>query len=519
MNRETLNQKIAEAAKIIRSYSLSRTSNAADAEDLSQEILLEVCKSADNLRSDSAFYGFMWSIAGNVCKQWYRRKERNRFCELTEDIPCPERDDESEEIHLLRRELGLLNQKYRKAVVLYYMENKSCAQIASILSVSESMVKYLLFKSRQILKEGMMMERKSGQQSYQPKELMLQFWGHGPNACFHLCDSRISQNILFACYHDKLTAEEIALEIGIALPYMEDKLDELYEGGLLNREGKRYSANIAIFTKEFQQEVRVKTSELKKRIAELAAKAVAEYEDSIRSIPFAGADMGDLSFAWQVTCRLLYSAVIENLQSRVQLHYPQERYGNNCFVWGIETDEQDLEMKRFNFGVSNAQNKEGDYVQFMDFPINGEMVHFFFAYHQSAVNVFLDIARGRTEHFSENDLALAAEMIKHGYVVKENGGLRVNTPVFSSAQHRQVKEVLAETAARMADEAERLIQTVTEILKNYLPVHLKKQAPDLAYLRLFDDAVCAPAAALFEQHQLHQYQGEGMLPTTYVILK
>ena len=520
MEKQELDSRITEAARTVRSYCMARTTSVVDAEDLAQDIVVEIYKSAANIRSTEAFYGFMWAVAGNVYRQWCKTKAKRQFCQLTESVSCEtsETDGGCAEVQLLRREMTLLDQKYRKAVILYYIERKSCKQIAAMLSVSESMVKYLLFKSRHILKEGMSMERTYGQQSYHPKNLMLQFWGRGPNRCYHLCDSRISQNILFACYHDKLTAEQIALEIGIALPYMEDKLEELYEGGLLNKEGKRYSANIGIFTKQLQQEVRVKTFRLKQRITDLLMEALETHESTIRDIPFIGVDMGENAFAWQITCRLLYSAIIENLQSRVQLNYPNDRYGSGCFVWGLETDEHDEENKNFNFGVSNAQNKSGDYVQFMDFPINGEMVHFFFAFQQHAVNVFLDIAKDNTAHFSENDLAQAAELVKRGYVIQENGSLRLNVPVFTSEQHQQVKEILAQTVDQITDEAEKLMNTVTNILKEHLPLHLKKQAADLAYLRLFDDAIRAPVAELFDRKFLLAYH-DGLLPTTYVILK
>ena len=74
-------------------------------------------------------------------------------------------EEEDSALFLLRRELALLAEKYRKAVVLYYIESKSCLEISDCLGISESMVKYLLFKSRQILKEGMRMERNYGRQS------------------------------------------------------------------------------------------------------------------------------------------------------------------------------------------------------------------------------------------------------------------------------------------------------------------------------------------------------------------
>lgn len=97
------------------------------------------------------------------------------------------------------------------------------------------------------------MERNYGQQSYNPKGLSLLFWGNGANRYYHLCDSKISQNILFACYNDKLSAEQISLEIGVSLPYMEDKLAELCEYELLKKDGNRYYTNIVIFTRDFSK--------------------------------------------------------------------------------------------------------------------------------------------------------------------------------------------------------------------------------------------------------------------------
>ena len=220
MDKQELDAKVEEIAKALLSYCSARTSNHFEAEDLAQDIILEIYKSSSNIRNVDAVYGFMWAVAGNVYKQWCKNKVRSKECEMTDDLPDvaePLAEDDSM-LYLLRRELTLLSEKYRKAVVLYYTENKSCSEISGRLGVSESMVKYLLFKSRQILKEGMIMERNYGQQSYNPKGLSLLFWGNGANRYYHLCDSKISQNILFACYNDKLSAEQISLAIGVSLP-------------------------------------------------------------------------------------------------------------------------------------------------------------------------------------------------------------------------------------------------------------------------------------------------------------
>lgn len=521
MDKKELDTKIEEIAKSLLSYCSARTSNHFEAEDLSHDIILEIYKSAGNIRNVDAVYGFMWAVAGNVYKNWCKNKAKEQNCTLIDnqtDVENETAEDDSA-LYLLRRELTLLSDKYRKAVILYYIENKSCSEISKHLSISESMVKYLLFKSRQILKEGMSMERNYGKQSYNPKGLSLLFWGNGANRYYHLCDSKISQNILFACYNDKLSAEQISMEIGVSLPYMEDKLAELCEYELLKKDGNRYYTNIVIFTRDFANEVNTKTVELREEIADMLMEAVAKHEKNIRDIGFFGADMGSNTFSWQMVSFILYQAVIEILQNKIQIVYPKDKFGTECFIWGNENTDQSSWKSQFGFGISNVVNKIGDYVQFMDFPINGEMVHHYYFNRQNVTNVFLDIAKGNTEHFSDNDKALAADMIRKGYVVSGEKGLFVNTPVFTKEQHNALKSVFSETAAKIADEAETLMKTVTKILKNHVPVHLKKLAKDMAYLRLFEDAISAPVAILFDRKYLLPYSGNGILPTTYVILK
>ena len=171
MDKQELDRKVKEMAKSLLSYCTARTSDHFEAEDLAQEIVLEIYKSAQNIRNAEAVYGFMWKVARNVYKQWCKSKAKNK-CEPTDTLPdmnLPDIEGISEEedsaLFLLRREVALLAEKYRKAVVLYYIESKSCLEISDCLGISESMVKYLLFKSRQILKEGMRMERNYGRQS------------------------------------------------------------------------------------------------------------------------------------------------------------------------------------------------------------------------------------------------------------------------------------------------------------------------------------------------------------------
>lgn len=107
------------------SYCVTRTSNRHDAEDLAQDIMTELVKSVSNVRDDKAFYGFMWSVAGKVYAMWCKKRAKNNITELPDDIV----DDtdyfdigKNDDLYLLRRELTLMAEKYRQAVILYYSE-------------------------------------------------------------------------------------------------------------------------------------------------------------------------------------------------------------------------------------------------------------------------------------------------------------------------------------------------------------------------------------------------------------
>ena len=508
MEKRELDIKMTDTAKSILSYCMARTSNHFEAEDLAQDIIVEIYKSADNIRNADAFYGFMWAVAGNVYKQWCKKKAKNKECEITDDLfnVAELLDDERDDLHLLRRELALLTEKYRKAVVLYYIENKSCSEISNHLAISESMVKYLLFKSRQILKEGITMERTYGEQSYNPKELSILYWGNGKNTYNSVYENKISQNILFACYNDKLTAEGISIELGVAVPYIEDILKQLVECDALGLDGRKYYTNIVIFTSDCAVEVANKTKEFRNNISDALSEIITNGKLSN-------------SEAWLTVCCILHKAIFENLQSKVKIELSENKFGENCIVWAVEKSIDSMRNKGFEFGVSNTENENGDRVQFFDFTINGDMVHHSFYSSKSFTSVFIDIAKGKTEFDNEFENVAVAELVKKGYVLNDNGKLKVNVPVFTKEEFEQFMSRFNSTVELVEQNANAIMSKASKIIKNYIPVHLKSLSYQMAYFRIFEDAISMPVGTLAENKVLFPYNGNGVLPTTYIVLK
>lgn len=510
--------RIAEMSKTVYTWCAARTSTAEDAEDLSQDVLLAMLQALPNLKDDRAFYGFMWSVARNVYRQWSRRKSQLKYhTALDENAAADpfENISSDEDVQLLRRELTLLNERFRKAAVLYYVKGLRTARIAQELSISESMAKYLLFKTRHILKEGMYMERNYGEQSYHPRRLSLRYWGEGPNHYYGIADTLLRQNILVACYHDALTAQQIALTIGVGLPYMEDDLLALDEVGLLTKDhANRYKTNIILFTGDFMREAEELTAAHCRRIADIVKACITEKESAIRALGFTGSGMNSVAFAWQMTSLLLHRAVIELAGTHAAPDLPADKWGVPCLCWGVEQDDA---SDPYVFGVTHMDNSRGDSVQLMDFFCNGEMVHHTLC-RQSAANVFLTLTRDSAAILAENDEALAAEFVRKGYVLRQDGRLAVRCPVLSAADYNELLRLIDGPAQEIAAIALRIRREEAALLREHVPAHLQHLAESMVYFRLFEDAVSRPVALLCAEHFLPDAQTADLLPTTYVVL-
>lgn len=513
-------ERIAEMSQVVYAWSTARTANAADAEDLSQEVLLAMTQALPGLKNEQAFYGFMWSVARHVYRQWLQKKRRQPpGTELREEIAAEDpfsKVETSEDIRLLRREMTLLHQRYREAAVLYYIRGLRVGEIAQRMEIGESMVKQLLFKARNILREGMEMERNYGEQSYHPRKLNLRYWGAGPNHYYGMAGSLLRQNILFACYNDALTAEQIALAVGVGLPYMEDDLKELNEVDLLTKDRSgRYRTNIIIFTEDFAREAAQAVMPECQRVADMVKRCVREREADVRGLGFAGADMNGAAYAWQMSALLLHRAVIELAGARHAPELPKDKWGVPCVCWGVEEGDT---PDAFAFGATRIENASRDWAQMMDFPINGDMVHFHL-HGQAAANVFLAIARGEVASLAENDAAIAAELVRRGFVTRSEAGLAVRCPVFTREQYLALIHLIDDTANAIAELALRIREKVEELLVDYAPRHLKAMAANMAYFRLFENAIATPVALLCAERFLPEAQTADLLPTTYVMLQ
>ena len=250
-------------------YCLRKTGNEAEAEELASDISLSVVQALAGGAVPERFSAWVWKIARNRYARWAEAKHRRRELfseedaaeheEISDDADSPEDAlVRRETIATLRRELAFIRSDYRHVLVAFYIDDKSLPQIAAERNLPLGTVKTRLFKARKILKEGMEMAREFGKLAYRPEQVSFanNVEVRGKNGePWSLHRKLLPKNILLAAYRNPLTAEELALEIGVALPYLEEEVAELEKQLLLRKNGDKYETTVYIRSAEAQRRI------------------------------------------------------------------------------------------------------------------------------------------------------------------------------------------------------------------------------------------------------------------------
>lgn len=209
---------VEENLKTIFAYALSRVQDKNDAEDLTSDIVLNILQSADKIRNENAFYGYVWGIAANTYRKFIRKKSRFSFEEIDDNTPdkldLAEELLKREEVLKLRREIALLSKT--------------------------------IFSGR-----------------FNPEYRSL-------------FSRKLPGQILLSAYYTPMTVRELAIELGVASVYLEDEIKVLEKYNIISEKpAGKYQTNIVIFTEDYRDE-------FYKKAESLAASALGEILLSVK---------------------------------------------------------------------------------------------------------------------------------------------------------------------------------------------------------------------------------------------
>jgi len=443
MTKEQMENIIQENMQKIYLYCVKRLENTAVAEDVASDIILELLRSYERIVNDEAVYGYIWSVANNLCKNYWRKSKKEAHSEIPEDfigVYCFSLEESfvrEEEIMLLRRELSLLREKYRRIMISYYIGGKSCEDIADTYNLSVTNVKQCLFEGRKKLKEGMDMVREYGELSYAPEKFTMNFWGGYSDGYYELFERKLPGNLIIAAYESPKTLEKLSLKMGVSVPYLEDEVTILQKMGLLVRKGKAYQSNIVLYDEQWRKTVYEQAKELLHTKLEDVKKRVDEGVGYLAETDYCY-EAADLNTKrWFVLLLIIWEAsIISEQRMKTKLTYPLLQNGSNGYVMGIRG-----EYRPETIGIYSQYNISKGYMRIMNFVKLSDKVLNPFEY-RNVVGQMLEAAVERKQEPEE--VAALSLLLNNGFVSVKEGKLSPEFATISYEDYKAVKDKLSD---------------------------------------------------------------------------
>lgn len=134
---------------------LVRMVGVDDADDLLQQVFLQVFRSLSQFSGQSRFETWLYRVSINESLQHLRKQQRRGCVSLESDFmdrqPNQERDLDHKE--LMEHALSRLDPELRSLFLLREMEQQSYAEIAAAVQIPEGTVASRLSRARHLLKE------------------------------------------------------------------------------------------------------------------------------------------------------------------------------------------------------------------------------------------------------------------------------------------------------------------------------------------------------------------------------
>lgn len=475
-------------------YAVNRTYSQEEADELAQEILFTAVRELPKLKDESRFEPWLWGVAANVTKTFrrYMGKQRAMYSYDAFDNVSYEDDysDENEDLYdSLRSKVAMLSAIYRDIIILFYYDGLSSKLISEKLMIPEGTVTWRLSEARRKLKKEC---ENMNESALRPVRLDININGNGnyngvdiPFPSVYINDA-LSQNILFYCYEEPKTVEELAKLCGVPAYYIEDRLSNLIKHEALSEPAKgKYRTEFIIYSD--------KVSEYGEKHKYIFEPVVGKFIFSMKTLAGSIVKAG-ICTAGKTNNELTYLygiMALEHLSSKynpVKLADIPVRYDGNRWSYHAHmATGSKYPVRGLGREQSSNLGSRGSY-QHISYHFGG------FDYrpmmYDNQINICEDILTG-----SEiTDTTSAAAVIERGYVIREDDGkLRVTVPAFTKEQYGIFKILAEKTFADSIGEYSDAVSVYVKGYKKLFPKHFEddvNHACSYMFLTLYATTVC-----------------------------
>ena len=479
-------------------------SNTHDAEDLSQEILLEAIisyrKACEKGTHTAAFYPWYWGIAQNRLRLFYRSRKKQAVLlgetvgHLSDSEPyyfdlwdIDEALIAEEERARLTLELSLLSRIQRECVVLYYLQNRSVKEIARILGIPEGTVKSRLFDARKNVKKGMEEpmennETKNKRLSYAPAELNM-CGSNGIPSHWHFLQDTMVKQILVACAYEGKTVREIAETIGVAPVYFEEKIDYLLKHKFIKETApSTYIDDFPIVPQQADVDMQVAANAIHLATMPRVTAIIRDLLPEARKLILNEGDLSDGYLLWFLYVRAAWGMgnCMKKRYAEVCPHKVAENNGKSWRLFGRVTYPDDQitckgEYKgmtwsnmHYHFRTAKHSITVANLYEAHPFSLSRDTL-----ITEGSADLVMRLWEDPRAELTPNEQETAAHLIQNGFLVSRDGGIHLNVPVMTWDDTWKLDELYATALDGIAAE---VVNDLIKVGDTYMLPHVR---PDL----------------------------------------
>lgn len=466
----------------IYGFAVRRTFSREEAEELSQEILFTAVSELSKLKDDDKFEPWLWGVANNIAKSFCRHRKKQRemysYDVLNSFLYEEQYEDAEEEYGYIREKIAMLSAMYRDIIVFYYYDGLSVKQISEKLNIPEGTVTWRLSEARKKLKKEY---TEMTETSLKPVKMRLDIYGNGnyngvtiPFPTVYISDA-LSVNILYCCYEQAKSIEEISKICGVPAYYVEERIDNLLKReAVIETVKNKYQTDFVIFSDKYGAYCEENAEKSLKPVMDGLLTALNRIASAASEIDFYKAEKSESDLFY------LYGAMAFAFASEhyCKLPYPPfgKKYDGNewCYIGNMETGK----YHRTAIGIQHSANlgSRGCFSHTVYNGIGG------MAYRQMMYANYINVCEDIIHIGSTEDTESAANAIRDGYIIKrQNGSYFLTVPAFNEKQYGKFNEIADKYLAPIMPQYSEAVENFIRGYKKLFPRHLSDDADRLCH--------------------------------------
>lgn len=155
-------QKINEHQSLIRKVTFMYARNESEADDIFQEICIQLWHSFPHFQGKAKFSTWLYRIAINTCVSWIRKESRYKKADEVQDFlqlgiddeTFYEKEEKKEQLNAMYKAIKRLNEVDRTLIMLY-LDEVAYPEIADIMGLSINNIKVKMYRIKKRLRKLM----------------------------------------------------------------------------------------------------------------------------------------------------------------------------------------------------------------------------------------------------------------------------------------------------------------------------------------------------------------------------